>query len=304
MIQPKRGCYGAKCTGEVCKVLQDPSCPPTHQFLASYFYAEQIFGADAWIHFGTHGCLEYLPGKANGLSAACYPDIAVGEKPNFYVFNAASIASAMLAKRRTYAVIIDHKPLKEGMHILERTEIESLLRGLGGGFILPGEGGTEEDNPAVGRNLYGVQLDRIPTKEAYSRGTQAAEDMVARYLAEEERYPEQIVLNMISLDIPRTGGEQFALFLRLLGVRPVWNERGVVTDIELIQGVVAVNRSCAGYGLRHGFGIIAAVGHTFLQQPCFCHTTGHAKVSAVFGTNLRPNFSIQVAPAKVFLIMA
>lgn len=234
MIQPKRGCYGAKCTGEVCKILQDPSCPPTHQFLASYFYAEHIFRTDAWIHFGTHGCLEYLPGKANGLSGSCFSDIAVGEKPNFYIFNAASIASAMLAKRRTYAVIIDHTPLKEGLYILQKTEIDALLRGLNGGFIVPGEGGAQEDCPEVGRNLYGVQLDRIPSAEAYQRGSQAAEDMVARYLEEEGRYPEQIVLNMISLDIPRTNGEQFSLFLRLTGVRPVWNERGVVTDMELI----------------------------------------------------------------------
>lgn len=234
MIQPKRGCFGAKCTGEVCKILQDPSCPPTHQYLATYYYASEIFGADALIHVGTHGSLEYLPGKANGLGKDCFPDIAVGTKPNLYLFNAGSIASALLAKRRSYATMIDHTPEQEELHVLEENEINALLRALDGGFVYPGAGGSKEDSPETGCNLYGVELDRIPTREAYERGTQAAEDMIVRYLEEEGRYPEQIVLNMISLDIPRTKGEQFSLFLRLAGVRPCWNERGVVTGIELI----------------------------------------------------------------------
>ena len=118
LIQPKRGCYGAKCTGEVCKILQDPACPPTHQYLATYFYAADCFGADAWVHFGTHGSLEFLPGKANGLGEECFPDIAVGEKPNLYVYNAACIGSAMLAKRRSYAVIIDGRAFTRPFRLL------------------------------------------------------------------------------------------------------------------------------------------------------------------------------------------
>lgn len=234
MIQPKRGCYGAKCTGEVCKILQDPNCPPTHQYLAAYHYGAEIFGADAWVHFGTHGSLEFLPGKANGLSGECFSDIAIGEKPNLYIYNAASIASALLAKRRSYGVIVDHASKRDELHVLTQKEIRSLLQGLDGSFILPGEGGAEEDETETGRNLYGVQIDRIPTKKAYKRGRKAAEAMISRYLEEEGRYPEQIVLNMISLDIPRTKGEQISLFLSLIGVTPCWNERGVVTGMDLL----------------------------------------------------------------------
>lgn len=232
MIQPKRGCYGAKCTGEVCKILQDPNCPPTHQYLATYFYAAQKFGAHAWIHMGTHGSLEYLPGKASGLSGECFPDICVGGKPNLYVYNAASVGPAMLAKRRSYAVLCDH-PMRQEAYILQDSELDSLVKGLNGLYLLPGEGGDRPDLES-GRNLYGVQLDHIPTPTAYERGSQAAEELAARFLKEEGHYPQQIALNMISLDIPRTGGEQFSLFLRLLGLRPVWKNNGEVDDLELI----------------------------------------------------------------------
>ena len=233
MIQPKRGCYGAKCTGEVCKILQDPACPPTHQYLATYFYAEKIFGADAWIHFGTHGSLEFLPGKASGLSGSCFPDICIGEKPNLYIYNMASVGPAMLAKRRSYAVLFDHKIERDSLHFLDEQELRSVLDGLEGRFILPGEGGENSDL-ASGRNLYGVQIGKIPTREAYERGSQAAEEMANRFLEEEGHYPEQIALNMVSLDIPRTGGEQLSLFLRLLGLRPVWDNHGNVECMACI----------------------------------------------------------------------
>ena len=88
MVQPKRGCYGAKCTGEVCKILHDPKCPPTHQYIATYKYVEEIFDANAVVHVGTAGSLEFLPGKTNGLSSRCYPEIVIGNLPNIYIYNA------------------------------------------------------------------------------------------------------------------------------------------------------------------------------------------------------------------------
>lgn len=110
MVQPKRGCYGSKCTGEVCKILQDPSCPPTHQYLATYWYLQHHWRADAVIHLGTHGSLEYLPGKACGLSEACFPDIALGDLINLYPYNASAAAPALIAKRRSYAVTLSYLP--------------------------------------------------------------------------------------------------------------------------------------------------------------------------------------------------
>lgn len=84
-VQPKRGCAGSRCDGQVCKILHDPEVPPTHQYLATYRYLEDLFGADVIVHVGTHGSLEFLPGKSVALSESCYPDIAIGDIPHLYI---------------------------------------------------------------------------------------------------------------------------------------------------------------------------------------------------------------------------
>ncbi|HOI69976.1 MAG TPA: cobaltochelatase subunit CobN [Methanothrix sp.] len=106
--QPKRGCAGARCDGQVCKILHDPDVPPTHQYLATYRYIEDCFGADVIVHVGTHGNLEFLPGKSVGLSGDCYPDIGIGDLPHLYIYNSDNPPEGTIAKRRSYAVLIDH----------------------------------------------------------------------------------------------------------------------------------------------------------------------------------------------------
>jgi len=108
MMQPKRGCAGPRCDGRVCKILHDPDIPPPHQYLASYLYMEKIFQADVIVHVGTHGNLEWLPGKGAGLSESCWPDIAIGDVPHLYIYNSDNPAEAVVAKRRSYATIVDH----------------------------------------------------------------------------------------------------------------------------------------------------------------------------------------------------
>ncbi|MDI9394894.1 MAG: cobaltochelatase subunit CobN [Euryarchaeota archaeon] len=107
-VQPKRGCAGARCDGKVCKILHDPDVPPTHQYLASYRYLENTFGADVLVHVGTHGNLEFLPGKGVGLSEDCYPDIAIGTIPHLYIYNSDNPPEGTIAKRRSLACLVDH----------------------------------------------------------------------------------------------------------------------------------------------------------------------------------------------------
>ncbi|PIV20761.1 MAG: cobalt chelatase, partial [Deltaproteobacteria bacterium CG03_land_8_20_14_0_80_45_14] len=107
-VQPKRGCAGARCDGEVCKILHDPSVPPPHQYVATYKWLSRDFGADVIIHVGTHGNLEFLPGKATGLSSGCFPDIAIDTLPHLYIYNSDNPPEGVIAKRRSNAVLIDH----------------------------------------------------------------------------------------------------------------------------------------------------------------------------------------------------
>lgn len=106
--QPKRGCAGTRCDGQVCKILHDPDVPPTHQYIATYRYLENDFGADVLVHVGTHGNLEFLPGKGVGLSDDCYPDICLGNLPHLYIYNADNPPEGTIAKRRSYALLVDH----------------------------------------------------------------------------------------------------------------------------------------------------------------------------------------------------
>ncbi|WP_400205748.1 cobaltochelatase subunit CobN [Candidatus Methanomassiliicoccus intestinalis] len=128
-VQPKRGCYGSRCDGEVCKILHDPLCPPTHQFLATYHYFEEIWGADVIIHTGTHGSMEWTPGKGVGMTETCYPDICIGTSPHLYIYNSNNPPEGIVAKRRSYATLIDHLQMTMTRVELydEYSDLENLL---------------------------------------------------------------------------------------------------------------------------------------------------------------------------------
>ena len=128
-IQPKRGCAGARCDGQVCKILHDPTVPPTHQYLATYRWLEDVFGADCIVHVGTHGNLEFLPGKSIGLSNRCYPDVCLGTLPHLYIYNSDNPPEGVIAKRRGLATLVDHMQtvMTDAGTYEEVEEIERLL---------------------------------------------------------------------------------------------------------------------------------------------------------------------------------
>jgi cobaltochelatase CobN len=85
-----------------------PDLEPTHSYLAFYYWLREHFAADAIAHVGKHGNLEWLPGKSVGLSAKCYPEVALGALPHFYPFIVNDPGEGSQAKRRSQGVIIDH----------------------------------------------------------------------------------------------------------------------------------------------------------------------------------------------------
>jgi cobaltochelatase CobN len=102
-LQPPRG-YGM----DPAAIYHQPDLPPPHNYYALYRWLRDEWGADAVIHFGKHGTLEWLPGKGVGLSRDCSPDAFLGDLPLFYPFILNDPGEGAQAKRRSHAVIIDH----------------------------------------------------------------------------------------------------------------------------------------------------------------------------------------------------
>ncbi|MEU1373744.1 cobaltochelatase subunit CobN [Streptomyces triculaminicus] len=108
LIQPPRG-FGEN----PIAIYHDPDLPPSHHYLAAYRWIAAAredggFGADAMVHLGKHGNLEWLPGKNAGLSAACGPDAALGDLPLVYPFLVNDPGEGTQAKRRAHATLVDH----------------------------------------------------------------------------------------------------------------------------------------------------------------------------------------------------
>ena len=105
------------------KMVHGTETAPPYPYIAQYLWLQEGFKADALIHFGTHGSLEYTPGKQVALSQNCWSDRLVGTLPHFYLYTISNVGEAMIAKRRTYASLVSY---------LTPPFIESNLRGLYG----------------------------------------------------------------------------------------------------------------------------------------------------------------------------
>jgi cobaltochelatase CobN len=409
-----------------------PDLEPPHAYLAFYIWLRHQFGAQALVHVGKHGNLEWLPGKSLALSNTCWPEIALGALPHFYPFIVNDPGEGTQAKRRAQAVIVDHltppltraelygpllqleglideyydaqtldprrlpllkaqidnlireqhlnldlgqeqrtwselltrmdgylcelkeAQIRDGLHIfgscpegdqlrdligaiarqpspnrlgltralaqdwgldfdpltcevaepatrlptdlpqppspgrtwgdwttwleerasalietllsgdlprapgarsaaelawiaihllpaLRRTpeELTALLQGLEGRYIPPGPSGApSRGRPEVlptGRNFYSVDLRGLPTESAWQLGRLAAEAVVERYTQEQGEYPKSLGLSVWGTSTMRTGGDDIAETLALLGVQPVWDgpSRRVV-DLEVL----------------------------------------------------------------------
>jgi cobaltochelatase CobN len=123
-VQPPRG-FGE----DPIAVYHSPDLPPTHHYLGFYRWLDEVWGADAIVHAGKHGTLEWLPGKGVGLSASCFPDAALGDVPFLYPFVVNDPGEGTQAKRRSHAVVIDHlvPPMTRADTYDELAQLETLL---------------------------------------------------------------------------------------------------------------------------------------------------------------------------------
>jgi cobaltochelatase CobN len=316
----------------------DPSMPPRHAVLAFGLWLRHEAKADAIVHMGAHGTLEWLPGKAVALTSACLPEAVVGPLPVIYPFIVSNPGEAAQAKRRIAAITISHLPpplaktalsggaqelerlvdeyamadgldrrrrerlarliietaqstglaseaglagelhadealrkidawlcdlkdlaLKDGLHIYGRAtatdtddplwqasaeaERRALLAALDGTRVPPGPAGAPQrgrrDVLPTGRNLFTADPRLLPTPTAMELGRLAADDVIRLYLQTHGEMPRSLVIDLWGSATLRTGGEEIAQGLALMGCRPTWDKAtGRVTGIEVLPTAV------------------------------------------------------------------
>ncbi|HET6973021.1 MAG TPA: cobaltochelatase subunit CobN [Pyrinomonadaceae bacterium] len=94
--------------GDPMRLMMARGGSPHHGFMAFYTFLSKVFKADGVIHFGTHGAMEFMPGKQIGLSGECWPDRLIAELPNFYIYSVNNPSEGSIAKRRSYAELISY----------------------------------------------------------------------------------------------------------------------------------------------------------------------------------------------------
>ncbi len=346
----------------------DPDLPPRHGYVAFYLWLRYVRDVHAIVHFGTHGTLEWLPGKAVAQSGDCFPARLTGGLPVLYPFIVNNPGEAAAAKRRLGAVTIGHltPPLKsagshgaaqeleklideyaaadgldarrmtllrdeileratdqgllaesgateemdederlarldaylcdvkelqirDGLHIFGRppagermallkealvracpsldpadltarldacaaAEKNALLAGLDGRFVEPGAAGAPTRGRAdvlpTGRNLYTIDPRAVPTRSALALAQKAADALIARHLQEHGDWPRTWLVDLWGSTTIRTGGEDLALALVLMGVAPVWdNGSNRVNGFEVLP-LAVLDRPRADVTLR------------------------------------------------------
>lgn len=433
-IQPPRGLFE-----KVESLIHSNDMVMPHQYLAYYRWMKQVFGAHVVIHMGTHGTLEWLPGKGNAMSEECYPDVILEDIPHIYPYIMNDPGEGIQAKRRSWSVLLDHLVpammraegygdllqldtilqdylrakrggeeqkakdlisevqsivlarnlthdlglpvdaeieviadnaerlydyicevrdviIKDGLHIfgqppaderflemiyaltrlengkvpslresvaktcdlslqdlldnpsgfhehhgltngalvdmidsrcqqliekmaevefdrdliifriqeeygehykdletccmficdevvsrLNQTtdELTNMIRGLDAGYVPPGPCGDPTRGNVhllpTGRNCYSIDPATIPTPAAWKTGKDMADQMIERYITEKGEYPQKVGIVVWATDTMRTGGDDIAYILWLMGLRPVWSSRGgAVTGLEVI----------------------------------------------------------------------
>ena len=153
--------------GDPMRLLFEKGFAPTHAFSAFYRWLREDFGADAVLHFGTHGALEFMPGKQNGLSAQCWPDRLIGDLPNVYLYAANNPSEGTLAKRRSAATLVSYltPPVAQAGLYKELVDLKSALERYRG---LEPEAGTERADLAVSIQAQAALLELTPAEPAWT----------------------------------------------------------------------------------------------------------------------------------------
>ncbi|MEM9535925.1 MAG: magnesium chelatase subunit H [Cyanobacteria bacterium P01_E01_bin.45] len=259
--------------GDPMRLLFSRSASPHHGFAAYYTYLERIWGADAVLHFGTHGSLEFMPGKQMGMSGQCYPDSLIGKIPNLYYYAANNPSEATIAKRRSYAQTISYltppaenaglyKGLKElseligsyqtlkdsarGIQIANAIVEQARICNLDKDIELPEadakELSGEDRNTLVGKvyaKLMEIESRLLPCGLHVIGEPPSAEEAIATLvnIASIDR-PEEAIMGLPTLVAQSIGREIEEIYRN--------NDAGILEDVQLLQDITEAIRSAVG----------------------------------------------------------
>ena len=158
------------------KLVHGVKMAPPHTYIATYLYLRHGFKADAMMHFGTHGSLEFTPWKQVALSSYDWPDVLVGEMPHYYLYIINNVGEAQIAKRRSYATMVSHltAPFMQADGYGAVTQLHEKL-----------ENYEVAENPML-KSEYAKTIVEIATKEHYDRDLKLSPDFAAGKLNEED----------------------------------------------------------------------------------------------------------------------
>jgi len=152
--------------GDPMRLLFEKGCAPTHAFSAFYRWLREDFAADAVLHFGTHGALEFMPGKQAGLSGRCWPERLIGALPNVYLYAANNPSEGALAKRRGAATLVSYRTPSIAQAGLYKAfvQLKQSLERLG---QLPPSDAAERQSLAADIHAQALSLDlQVPASPA------------------------------------------------------------------------------------------------------------------------------------------
>ncbi len=263
--------------GDPMRLLYSRSASPHHGFAAYYTYIEKVWGADAVLHFGTHGSLEFMPGKQMGMSETCYPDSLIGALPNLYYYAANNPSEATIAKRRGYASTISYltppaenaglyKGLKElgelvgsyqqlresgrGVQIVNAIVETARLCNLDKDVTLPDDDSSDltlEDRDAIVgaiyRQLMEIESRLLPCGLHTIGKPPTAEEAIATLVSIAALEREEEGLRSIPGLLAESIGRKIEDIYK-------GNDDGVLEDVELNRTITEVSRAAVGSMVR------------------------------------------------------
>jgi magnesium chelatase subunit H len=158
--------------GDPMRLLFEKGFAPTHAFSAFYRWLREDFGAHAVLHFGTHGALEFMPGKQSGMSATCWPDRLIGDLPNLYLYASNNPSEGTIAKRRAAATLISYltPPVAEAGLYKGLVDLKDALERY---RTLEPEAQAERDELALMIQAQAAELDLADAEPAWGTETEA-----------------------------------------------------------------------------------------------------------------------------------